>query len=80
MIYNQQSYVPIHYGDEEIVQDRILLQKFYLNSAMSHSIINEIQKQTLQSEESLYNFFSTGIEKEWYSVVPEVEKQDFNSL
>ena len=37
-----------------------------MNAQAPTSTLNEVQKQTLQSEESLYNFFSSGEEKEWY--------------
>ena len=74
IIYNQQNYIPTNFGDDEIIQKRISSYAIYLNPFTPISIINEIQQSTLQSEESLYNFFSTGIEMEWYSVLLDVER------
>ena len=74
MLYNEQTYIPTNYGDEEIVQERVESKKFALNQPSSTVVRNEIQKQTLQSDESLYNFFDSGIEKEWYTVLPSVDE------
>ena len=79
MIFNQQTYITTNYGDEEIVQDRIASQKFMLDQSSAAIVRNEIQKQTLQSEESLYNFFDSGIEKEWYTLLPAVEQQNYST-
>ena len=79
MIFNQQTYITTNYGDEEIVQDRIASQKFMLDQSSAAIVRNEIQKQTLQSEESLYNFFDSGIKKEWYTLLPAVEQQNYST-
>ena len=79
LMFNQQTYMSTKYGDEEIIQNRIVSQKIYLDTATSSEISNHIQKQTLQSEESLYNFLSTGVEKQWYTILTEVERQIFAS-
>ena len=46
-----------------------------MNAQAPTSTLNEVQKQTLQSEESLYNFFSSGEEKEWYFTQTDTQKQ-----
>ena len=40
---------------------------------------NYVQKQTLQSSESLYNFFSNGLEEEWYTILPDVERESYSA-
>ena len=56
------------------MQEKIATQQFLLNPSSAAYVRNEIQKQTLQSEESLYNFFDSGIEKEWYTILPNAEQ------
>ena len=74
LIYNSQNYDSGKYGDDEIVKDRLTSQYIYMNYDLQVTTINEIQRQSLQSEESLFDFLSEGFEKVWYNVIQNVEK------
>ena len=78
LVYNQQTYVPTEYG-EKVLKNRLESHRIYLNPTNAKTVSNVVQLQTLQSEESLYNFFSTGIELEWNNVTPNFESIEFDS-
>ena len=73
LIYNSQNYDSGKYGDDEIVKDRLTSQYIFMNPDLQVTTINEIQRQSLQSEESLFNFLGIGVGKEWYKVIQNVE-------
>ena len=47
IIFNQHVYIPTRFGDEDIIQERIVSKKFYLNPYTPLLIRNNIQKATL---------------------------------
>ena len=73
-IFNDQKYIPTNFGENEMIQSQVSSQRIFIKPNNSNFIINHLQKQTLQSEESFFNFFSFGIEKYWYSMQIEVER------
>lgn len=61
------------YGDDDAVQSSVAISKYYLNPETPLESYNNVQRQTLHSEENYLNFLDTGVEKTWFTLQPNVE-------